>query len=890
MTNNLNSILALLSKLPLAIGGCLKRSVWKSVVIVSALSSGAFAENLWFDIVPRQSMTTGIVAKVAKEVNARANGARLLRSDIDKIRVILQSDEAVKTLPLPLPDGTIVEFELVDSPIVAEALSLKYPSIRTLQGHQVGNPANKGRFDITPHGFHAMIRYDNETVFIDPQVRNNDQRYISYYKKDAEPLERLKTDTVLSESVQETAALRSQGIYRDRTLRTYRIAVSASGEYTEAQGGTKEDGLAAIVTLLNRINQIFEMDLSIRLELVANNDEVIFTDPDTDPFANTDEDLDINIDVQGSRIGIDNFDIGHIVNTAGGGVAVLRSVCDDSLKSSGLTGSPRPTGDSFYVDYVAHEIGHQFGAYHTFNGTSSSCAGNRFFSSAFEPGSGSTVMGYAGICGEENLQYRSDAYFHIHSIMQVYEFTRLGKGADCGAESVHNNASPLVDAGADYVIPARTPFKLTGEAVDSDGDTLTYTWEQFDLGAASSGRATMVDDGLRPLFRSWSPVASGERYLPRLEDVLRGTFTLGETYPTTTRELNFRLTVRDGIGGVEYDAMKVNVYGDAGPFVVQTPVATSHWAGGESHQVAWEVAGTDTTPLNCTEVQIDLSIDGGFNFTESLSTGTANDGEYTVTAPNIATELARVKVSCLDNIFFAINEGNFTIEENPEAVVPSIENQTPIAFAEDSSREIQLSDLIVADSSDKNPDDFTLTVNSGQNYAVENNIITPDENFAGTLTVPVVVTYGQLSSSPFNLEVVVVPVNDPPIALVDNVNVDAGSVGNQFDVLSNDGDVDEGDFITVIGVNYNGIGRVSIANNQIIYTPASGFSGTDSIDYTIADSAGETATANVSVTVRGTVETTARSGSGGGAFSTFSELLIAIGLMLRYMREVRKAT
>ncbi|MEJ2415371.1 MAG: zinc-dependent metalloprotease family protein [Exilibacterium sp.] len=353
MTNNLNSILALLSKLPLAIGGWLKRSVWKSVVIVSALSSGAFAENLWFDIVARQSMTTGIVAK---EVNARANGARLLRSDIDKIRAILQSDEAVKTLALPLPDGTIVEFELVDSPIVAEALSLKYPSIRTLQGHQVGNPANKGRFDITPHGFHAMIRYDNETVFIDPQVRNNDQRYISYYKKDAEPLVRLKTDTVLSESVQETAALRSQGFYRDRTLRTYRIAVSASGEYTEAQGGTKEDGLAAIVTLLNRINQIFEMDLSIRLELVANNDEVIFTDPDTDPFANTDEDLDTNIDVQGSRIGIDNFDIGHIVNTAGGGVAVLQSVCDDSRKSSGLTGSP---------------------------GTSSACAGNLFSSSAF---------------------------------------------------------------------------------------------------------------------------------------------------------------------------------------------------------------------------------------------------------------------------------------------------------------------------------------------------------------------------------------------------------------------------------------------------------------------------------------------------------------------------
>jgi hypothetical protein len=334
-------------------------------------------------------------------------------------------------------------------------------------------------------------------------------------------------------------ALKSQAelVAAGETLKTFRLAMAASGEYTQFHGGTVALGLAAIVTVVNRVNQVYEVDLSVSLQLVGNNDEIVYTDITTDPYDNSGNDIDTNQSVLDNIIGSQNYDVGHVVNTGAGGLAALGSVCT-SFKAQGITGTNQPTGDPFMIDYVAHELGHQFAGQHSFNGSVASCA-NRSSNDAYEPGSGATIMAYAGICGEQNLQNNSDAMFHAHSVAQMRSFIA---NTSCGTSSDLNNSAPVVQAGNDVTIPISTAFKLTGSATDSDNDNLLYAWEQLDLGAPSTSAQTMVDDGSRPLFRSWLPVSEPTRYFPRLSNVLSQTTVIGETYPTTTRVLNFRLS------------------------------------------------------------------------------------------------------------------------------------------------------------------------------------------------------------------------------------------------------------------------------------------------------------------------------------------------------------
>lgn len=597
--------------------------------------------------------------------------------------VALADSESV--IVLPMPDGTMARFAFVASPVMAPALGAKYPEITTYVGRGIDDPAASVRFDITPSGFHAQVLSPNGAVYVDPLWRGDRANYASYYKRDlarrdGATFSCLTHQFGIDEAVAISAAAAVSGSVAGGTsgdtLRTYRLACAATGEYTNFHGGGVVNGLAAVVTAINRVTGIYEIELGIRLELVANNDLVIYTSPATDPYTNNDgfAMLTQNQSALNSVIGSSNYDIGHVFSTGGGGVAAFQAVCRNTSKAQGVTGLPSPIGDPFYVDFVAHEIGHQFGGSHSFNGTTNNCCcGNRSGSTAMEPGSGSTIMAYAGICGADNLQLNSDPYFHAISVQQISSYVQTGFGATCSADTATGNTSPTVSAGPNHAIPGRTPFALTATASDAESATLTYAWEEYDTGVAAVLSAP--DNGSSPLFRSFDPTPDPTRTFPQLSHVLNGTSTTSEKLPTTSRSLLFRVTVRDnqaGGGGVEHDDTLITVDGGAGPFKVTAPTSADTWVGAGT--VTWDVAGTDSGIVNTPTVNILLSTDGGLTFPTVLASDTPNDGSETVVVSTFTTSSARIKVEGAGNVFFNVNPGDFSIVNCSSAGAPLAES------------------------------------------------------------------------------------------------------------------------------------------------------------------------------------------------------------------------
>jgi hypothetical protein len=329
-----------------------------------------------------------------------------------------------------------------------------------------------------------------------------------------------------------------------------------------------------------------------------------------------------------------------------------------------VTGLPVPIGDPFYVDYVAHEVGHQFSATHTFNGSTGACgSGQRDASSAYEPGSGSTIMAYAGLCGGQNIQFQSDDYFHTKSYDQIVFFTNLGSGNSCPVVTATGNTPPVPVADQTIsFIPLDTPFTLTGSATDADGDALTYCWEEYDLGPAGHPNSP---SGTAPIFRSFLPTDTPSRTFPQWSDIVSNTQTIGGILPTYGRRLRFRLTARDnraGGGGADSDQIFIDVDDTAGPFEVTYPSAVGIVLNANAPvTVTWDVANTSNGNVNCQLVDINLSTDGGFTYPTTLLAGTPNDGSQMVNLPFIITTTARIQVAAADNIFFDISDHNFEI-------------------------------------------------------------------------------------------------------------------------------------------------------------------------------------------------------------------------------------
>lgn len=563
------------------------------------------------------------------------------------------SAEAGAVMTFPMPDGSYARVQVEESPILSPALQEEFPNLRTYRARGLEDRTATGRFDFTPNGFHGMLITEHGTVYVDPD--SGAARYMSYWKKDVAG-ERPVCGAHGTEHDSLLPGIASSGPFPTNNpsgdkLRTYRLAISATGEYTQWAGGAA-NAANQIATTVNRVTGIYEREVAISLVLTDTN---IYPDPTTDPFTGTNvvamlgenqTDLDTNV-------GDANYDFGHIFSQGGGGGVASQGVCVSGSKGQGATSLANPSGDVFDVDFVAHEMGHQLSGSHTWNGNSGSCSAGQFVaSSAYEPGSGSTIMAYAGICAGQDVQPNSDDYFHTRSFDQIKAY-RDGAGA-CGTLTATGNSPPTVEAGRDCKIPTSTPFRLTAKGHDADGDSLTFNWEQFDAGTRDGNPQSSFTTG--PLFRSRPATTSPTRTFPRFQDILAGTPDAYEVLPSVNRTLNFRVTARDnraGGGGVDWDSMTVTVNGS--PFACTSPSAADVLECGDTTPVAWTVGGGSVA----SDVEILFSSDDGASFS-SLVASTANDGSHNVTVPTDLTSKGRIMLEPSSECFFCVS-GKFSI-------------------------------------------------------------------------------------------------------------------------------------------------------------------------------------------------------------------------------------
>ncbi|MFD2726175.1 zinc-dependent metalloprotease [Hyunsoonleella rubra] len=619
---------------------------------------------------------------------------------LQKLASASTNKNGTTTISIPTENGKIQAFEIEERSVFSPELAVQFPDIKSYVGYAIDGSGGRLRMSVSPNGIQTMISYAGKPmVFMQPLERGSEQ-YLVYQKGDKKgELAGFKCNTI---ETLKTKASKSgdakidEGGANDQTLQTFRIAISTTGEYTAYHGGTVGGALAGINATLTRVNGIFEADMAVTFQLV-NATQLIYTNSTTDPYSNpsvgTDESNSDNLNgwslqlqnTLSSTIGNAAYDIGHLFGDDGGGgsAGCIGCVCrDDNTsddmdlnKGSAYTSPPNgvPEGDTFDLNYVIHEIGHQMGANHTWAFDTES--GTNVNS---EPGSGSTLMAYAGITGPDDVASDSDPYFHYHSIKQILDNLTT---KSCQTTSALTNNPPSANAGSNFVIPAGTPYVLKGSATDADsGDVLTYCWEQTDSGKTDYQNfgPTLTSSSMN---RSLPPSTSPDRYIPRLSSVLEGNITqtnpgLGsdwETVATVDRTLNWALTVRDRnpasttVGQSSYDRMQIQVVdgtvpNPVGPFVVTSQNTNGiQWTQNTSETITWDVAGTDANGINTSNINILLSTDGGETFSTVLASNTPNDGSETITVPNIAAPFCRIMIEPVGNIYYAVNTEDFAI-------------------------------------------------------------------------------------------------------------------------------------------------------------------------------------------------------------------------------------
>lgn len=653
------------------------------------------------------------------------------------------ASEKSVVMEIPMPDGTIQRFKMEETPVLSPELAAQYPSWKTFVGYGTDDTKAVGRFDWNALGFHGSVETGKGTVLIDPYQKGDTENYLVFYKheygKSGNEFS-CKVNDMMSKIIKsefQSFAPSAPQFSFGATVRTYRLAVATTGEWARNAAGytdgqpvqtTRDNALAVVVTTVTRLNGIYVRELASTFQLVNpptnTENNIIFDDPATDPYDNTDAvaQLAVNQTTLDARVTTAGYDIGHLYGTGGGGVASSPSLCS-SQKAEGYSARGTDTGDPFTVDYVAHEIGHQFGADHTYNNSdpSGACT-TRSATDAFEVASGATIMSYVGICSDRNLQRYVDTgfpSFHIRSLTTISTNLTTGEPSTTGCGTAAGaNAVPTVTGGNAFTIPKLTPFTVTATGGDGDDPAanLLYSWEQYDLAPSASGASGTppgtydvdTDGVLRPLFRVYSPVSSNSRTFPSLTFILnpanndatadvggvRGnqpvltytgthptgfsgavcetgqTCVVGERLPTVSRTMNFRVSLRDRRGGVADAPQTVTIAGDAGPFQITAQNASpTTWQAGTNQTVTWDVAGTTANGINAANVNILLSTDGGLTFPITLAANTLNDGTESIIVPNNPTTTARIRVEAVGNIFFDINNVNFQITGTTAASV-----------------------------------------------------------------------------------------------------------------------------------------------------------------------------------------------------------------------------
>ena len=631
--------------------------------------------------------------------NFNENKYQVFSLDLDKLKAQLDgvpsrnniSSSSMAEIYFPDNNGGMERFQVSETSTLAPEIALKYPNIKTYIGFSLDNPGTRIRFSITPQGLKTMSTYpDKPTLFTVPLNKGNVSQYITYDRNvridSKEDFECLTENEYVP--IKEITSFNRDA--NDQILRTLRIAISTTGEYTNfwddgdnTNGDAQEDALAAVVSTLNRTNEVFEVDMAVSFQLVSGT-EIIYPTASTDPYSSSSPNGQLQSTLT-SEMGESNYDIGHLFDygSNNGNAGCIGCVCVDGQKGSGFSshqftdndGGPY-MDDFFDIDYVPHEIGHQMGGNHTFSMSSEGTGVN------YEPGSGTTIMGYAGITGADDVQDHSDPYFHYGTINQVLNNL---ENKTCWTSTVITNNPPVANAGSDYTIPQGTAFKLVGSATDLDErDVLTYSWEQVDDGITT--RSTFGPTKTSgAVWRSRPPSTNPTRYMPLKSRVLSGELTetnpgvtvdntSWETVSTVARSLDFALTVRDrsetnGTGQFpqsDFDFMTVTVDGNSGPFAVISQTANETWNVGESQTVTWDVAGTASGIVNTPTVNIYLSTDGGLTFPFLAANNVANDGSHTFSVPptNGDSNQLRIMVEGNDNIFYAVNSTNLSLQQS----------------------------------------------------------------------------------------------------------------------------------------------------------------------------------------------------------------------------------
>ena len=646
-------------------------------IFLLLFSVSAFSQKVWNQL----EKDSNIIEQELEYREGTPISYKLYSIDKKLISDRLHSKSTQKNIiKLPTPNG-IQKFEIREASVFSDGLAAKFPSIKSYVGVGLDDTSARIRLSDSKIGVHVMITSGNYPMYlIDPYTKDK-KTAIAYFKNQST---KSKFECLTEKVFPSTANGKFQKTTNanDGKLRTYRMALIGTAEYSQFhltdQGISasatdlvkKTAVLSAMNASMTRINGVFERDLSVTMKLVSNNDDLIFLDSATDGLTNSDiSDLIDESQVKcDAVIGNANYDIGHVLawvnDESGNGLAGGGVVCKTGEKAQGATMRKTPKGDLFDIDLFAHEIGHQFGANHTQNGD---C--NRFNATAVEPGSGSTIMGYAGFC-DPNVQNNSDAYFHAASIAEMWSY--VTSTATCATITNTGNTAPIADAEIDFSIPKSTPFILKGTASDVDsGNSLTYTWEQMDNQTGFTIPPVATSTG-GPMFRSLTPSSSLDRFMPDLATVLAGnTATTWEVLPSVGRTMKFAFTVRDNVingAATARDDKIIIVDGNSGPFMVTSQNIATTLNGNSTQTINWNVANTDASLVNCSHVNILLSTDGGLTFPNVLVSNTPNDGTQDVILTNIKTTQARIKIEAVNNIFYAVNSTNFSIDKTTNVI------------------------------------------------------------------------------------------------------------------------------------------------------------------------------------------------------------------------------
>ncbi|MCO6438369.1 MAG: immunoglobulin domain-containing protein [Phycisphaerae bacterium] len=634
--------------------------------------------------------------------------------------------ESSTIIRLPRPDGVFERFAFVESSVMQPQLQAEFPEIRSYLGQGLDDPAATVRFDVSLLGFRAQVlgpaylgASAQSAWYISALEGGEDAtRYLSYWRGAAAAVAGASVGADCStpqpaELPHFDGVLAQQGGF-EVVRNEFSIAVAATGEFSTniaAQMNPPQTPSVALTmsvinNTVNRLNQILERDGPVRLNLVNNNSQIVYLDPNTDPYVGIQTDFDgdgqpdwlqmmaenqSNLD---SVIGTDNYGLGHVFHWQANGYSGLASVagvCDEDNKAraiSAVSTAIDPTtnfaNDIFVVDLVAHEVGHQLGATHTFNGRGGSCGlpGQFAPATAYEPGSGSTIMSYGGTCGTDDIVLPDpanptgglkDAMYSVASWLQMAPVV-VGAALDCGSRvhtgNSHPGATPAVQG--PYYIPTNTPFRLVGPnaAFPEPGEGVSTSIEQADLGIQLP---LSIDSGNHePLFRVFPP-GPGERWFPDYDSVVNGTPSLGENLPRFSRSSVFKGVLRDnvaggggwGIGDIQVEFVEVPL-----GFSVLRPLggATERRCGGNLMVVEWRVAGTNEAPISAETVDILMSTDNGQDFPWNLAADFPNAGAALVPIPFVPTSLARVKVQASGGLFYNVNLLPFEVATAPPTI------------------------------------------------------------------------------------------------------------------------------------------------------------------------------------------------------------------------------